>query len=389
MQKIISRAAKTEVSKRLNRFPVVALLGPRQCGKSTLAKTILQDIKNSIYIDLERPSDINKLSDPEAFFKINSDKLVCLDEIQRVPEIFPVLRSIIDENRRNSRFLILGSASPQLIRQSSETLAGRISFIELTPFLITEIGKSDNEKKLRNLWLKGGYPLSYLTDRPEDSMQWRIDFIRTFLERDIPSLGINISTSNMRRLWTMLAHTTGQLLNSSRFGESLGITHKTVRSYIDLLEQTFLVRVLNPYYVNLKKRLVKSPKIYVRDSGILHALLNVQSFNDLMGHPVYGASWEGFVIENIISNTVNLNAFFFRTATGDEIDLIVETPKGLVAIECKSSSSPKISKSLLSAVEMIKPAQTFIVAPVKDSYPIGNGITVVSLKEMISIFHSL
>jgi len=384
MHKIINRIAETEINDRLSYFPVVALLGPRQCGKSTLAKKILNGIRNSIYIDLELPSDINKLTDPETYFKLNYGKLVCLDEIQRLPEIFPIIRSIIDEDRKNGRFLILGSASPELIKQSSETLAGRISFIELTPFSFAEVNKNNDARILRNLWLKGGFPLSFLAGKPEESMQWRIDFIRTFLERDILSLGINISIPNMRRLWTMLAHTSGQVLNSSRLGESLGITHKTVRSYIDILEHTFLTRILNPYHTNLKKRLVKSPKIFIRDSGILHALLNIQSFNDLMGHPVYGASWEGFVIENILSNTKNTNSYFFRTATGDEIDLILETSKGLIAVECKSSSSPKISKSLVSAVEMIKPAQTFVVAPVNDSYPAGDGITVTSIKDILN-----
>jgi len=307
MQTYIKRFFTEKIRERLLNIPGVIILGPRQCGKSTLAKAIISKIENAVYLDLERPSDINKLIDPEAFLSLNADKLICLDEIQRVPELFPILRSVIDENRRNGQFIILGSASPDLIRQSSETLAGRVSYFELTPFLFKEISEHSSPNKLRKLWLRGGFPRSYLASDEKESFEWRLNFIRTFLERDIPQLGFRIPAKTLERFWKMCAHLHGQLLNSSKLGESLGVSHHTVRSYSDLLEQTFVLRVLRPYESNLKKRLIKSPKIYIRDTGLLHALLDIESHNELLGHPVYGASWEGFVIENILS--------FYQTGT--------------------------------------------------------------------------
>ena len=313
MQTYIKRFFTEKIRERLLNIPGVIILGPRQCGKSTLAKAIISEIENAVYLDLERPSDINKLTDPEAFFSLNADKLICLDEIQRVPELFPILRSVIDENRRNGQFIILGSASPDLIRQSSETLAGRVSYFELTPFLFKEISEHSSPNKLRKLWLRGGFPRSYLASDEKESFEWRLNFIRTFLERDIPQLGFRIPAKTLERFWKMCAHLHGQLLNSSKLGESLGVSHHTVRSYSDLLEQTFVLRVLRPYESNLKKRLIKSPKIFIRDTGLLHALLDIESHNELLGHPVYGASWEGFVMENILSLLPNWNCILLPT----------------------------------------------------------------------------
>ncbi len=368
-----------DIIRRFQHIPAVALLGPRQCGKSTLAKRIIAQMDDAVYLDLEKTSDINKLRDPEAFFLVNRGRLVCLDEIQRVPDLFSSLRSIIDEEGRNGQLLILGSASRDLIRQSSETLAGRISYLELNPFQLDEVGKSE----IRALWLKGGFPRSFL-EEDDVSYQWRKDFIRTFLERDIPQLGFRIPAAAMERLWRMCAHGHGQTLNASKIGASLGISHHTVRSYIDILAETFLLRVLLPYEANLKKRLIKSPKIYVRDSGLLHALLDIQTQNDLLGHPVYGASWEGFVLEAIISRTPDWRHFFYRTATGVELDLILEKGTRTIAVECKVSTAPKPTKGFWQALKDLAITETYIVAPIVESYPIERGVKVVSVAEFLS-----
>jgi predicted AAA+ superfamily ATPase len=299
MQPYFPRLITTKIEQKLQQVPGVVILGPRQCGKSTLAKAIISKIEGAVYVDLERPSDVNKLRDPEAFFTLNRDHLICLDEIQRVPELFPVLRSVMDENKRNGQFIILGPASPELLRQSSETPAGRIASFELTPFLIKEVSEERSIQTLRGFWLRGGFPRSYLAANEQQSFEWRLDFIRTFLERDIPQLGFRTPAKTMERFWSMCAHLHGQLLNSSNLGESMGVSHHTIRSYVDMLEQAFVLRVLRPYEPNLKKRIVKAPKIYIRDSGLLHALLGIESHNDLLGHPVYAASWEGFVIEHL------------------------------------------------------------------------------------------
>ena len=379
MQGYIERELTEKIHQKLAQLPGATILGPRQCGKSTLAKAIISGIENAVYLDLERPSDLSRLRDPEAFFSIHTDQLVCLDEIQRVPEIFRVLRSIIDENPRNGRFIILGSASPELLRQSSETLAGRISHLELTPFLLTEVSSGDHLPILRKLWLRGGFPRSYLAAGETQSFDWRQDFIRAFLERDIPQLGLRIPGKNLERFWKMVAHLHGQLLNSSKLGESLGVSHHTVRSYVDVLEFTFVLRVLLPYEANLKKRLIRSPKIYVRDSGLLHALLDIESHDDLLGHPVYGASWEGFVIENVLSVLPDWRAFFYRTSSGSEIDLILTRGKRRIAIECKASSSPDLNRGFWNAVNDLEIEEVWVIAPVRDSYPVEKNVKVAPL----------
>ncbi len=366
-------------------FPAVALLGPRQCGKSTLAKQLLSQMGKSTYIDLEKPSDIRKLEDPEFFFSQFPDNLICLDEIQRKPDLFPVLRSIIDENRTNGKFLILGSASRDLIRQSSETLAGRICYIELTPFLINEVfvDKSDT---LITCWNRGGFPDSYLARNDKSSVNWRQNFIRTFLERDIPQFGFNIPSQTLQRLWTMIAHLHGQFLNSSKIGEMIGVSHTTIRSYVDLLSQTFMIRLLLPYEANLKKRLVKSPKIYIRDSGILHSLLEVDDAESLFGHPIFGNSWEGYALENILVNIKDWSPFFYRTSSGVEIDLILKRGTKKIAVEFKASKSPSLSKGFFLALNDLGISDAYVIAPINESYKIKENVTILPLIDFINQF---
>ncbi len=373
MHTIVKRNDITStILSRLNNNPAVALLGARQVGKSTLAGMVIEEFPDAIYLDLERPADLNKLHDPEAFFNQFSNQLICLDEIQRVPEIFPILRGIIDRKRRNGQFLILGSASRDLIRQSSESLAGRLSFIEIMPFTQPEIPFVESSR----FWLRGGYPRSVLASEEEASVQWREDYIRTFLERDIPQLGFNIPANTLSRFWRMLAHCHGQVLNSSKLADSMGVSSHTIRKYIDLLTQTFVLRVLPPFATNIKKRLIKSPKIYIRDSGLLHSLLSIDTMEELFGNPVYGASYEGFIIENIVSLLPRWQASFFRTSNGAEIDLILTKGQKTVAIEIKSSTSPRLSKGSWNAIDSIKPDVALVIAPVEGQYPLAKNVMV-------------
>ena len=379
MHNLIERGCFQDVIKRLRTNPAVALLGARQVGKSTLAAMVIEHFPGALYLDLERPSDLNKLNDPEAFFSRFNDCLICLDEIQRVPEIFSVLRGVIDRNRRHGQFLILGSASRELIKQSSESLAGRISYLEMTPFSRSEL----DESKSSLHWLRGGYPRSLLAESDESSGLWREDYIQTFLERDIPQLGFRIPANTLGRFWRMLAHSHGQVLNSSKLAGSMGVSSHTVRSYIDLLEQTFLVRVLPPYIGNIKKRLVKAPKVYIRDSGILHSLLAIESMEDLFANPVYGDSYEGYVIENILAQLPRWQPAFYRTSNGAEIDLIISRGERVIAIEVKSSTSPKVTRNFYNSIEDIMPEQTIIVAPVEEEYPLAQNVTVKPLPLLI------
>lgn len=385
MHDFILRQIESFVKENLQVFPAVVILGPRQSGKSTLAKLISKDISSFLYLDLQNRDDIAKLNEPSLFFEANKEKTICLDEIQLVPELFTVLRSEIDKNRRNGRFILLGSASRDLVQKSSESLAGRVGIVELTPFLISEIA---NEKyfNLQKYWFRGGYPDSYLAVSDSGSRLWCENFIRTYTERDIPQLGFQIPAKQIIRMLTMCAHTHGHIFNASKLGESLGITHPTVKRYLDLLEQTFILRSLEPYEANVKKRLVKTPKVYVRDSGLLHYLLNINDFSDLMGNPVFGTSWEGLVVENICSSLRNCKFSFYRSATGDEIDLIIQKPnKTIIAVECKASTAPKLNKGFWRALEIINPTKTYIVAPVNESYPIQKNIEVCSLIDILKI----
>ena len=381
MHELIKREITDTVETRLKNYPAVALLGARQVGKSTIAGMVIEKIPKAIHLDLERPADLNKLTDPEAFFSQFSDHMICLDEIQRTPDIFPILRGVIDRNRRNGQFLILGSASRDLIRQSSESLAGRLSYIEITPFTQREASFTDEATH----WLQGGYPRSLLAKENETSIQWREDYIRTFLERDIPQLGFRIPANTLGRFWRMLAHSHGQILNASKLAGSMGVSSHTIRKYIDLLEQTFVVRALPPYTKNIKKRLVKSPKVYIRDTGILHTLLNIETMEDLFAHPVYGASYEGFVIENIITRLPRWHASYYRTSNGAEIDLILTKGIKKIALEIKSSTSPKVSKSFWNSIETIAPDQTVVIAPVEGEYPIADHVMVMPLHSFVNI----
>ena len=316
MPDFIKRNLEDIVVQYLKIFPVVAILGPRQCGKSTLIKKLSEYWGDSLFLDLQYENDFSKLAQPAFFFEANADKIICLDEIQLYPELFSVLRSVVDKNRQNGKFVLLGSASRDLIQHTAESLAGRIGMIYLSPFVLNEL---DNREgfSLNTFWLRGGFPDSYLAENDRFSTIWRDNFIRTFIERDIPQLGFQIPALQLKRLLVMCAHNQGQLINYSKLGESLGLTHPTIRRYIDLLEQTFILRTLLPFEVNVKKRLVKSPKVFVRDSGLLHQLLAIPDFNSLLGNPVFGSSWEGVVLENVIVNKPDWNYYFYRTATGD------------------------------------------------------------------------
>jgi predicted AAA+ superfamily ATPase len=377
----VPRKLTRDLSQALARFPAVAILGPRQCGKSTLAKAFLGRRRGTLYLDLERRSDTMKLRDPELFFEAHPSEIVCLDEVQRLPEIFTSLRSVIDERGRAGQFIILGSASRELMKQSSESLAGRIAYLELTPFLFSELVQSGTW--LSRYLARGGYPPSALAASESASFLWRQSFIRTFLERDVPQLDVRIPAATLDRLWRMCAHQHGQLLNQSRLGAALGVSHTTIRSYIDLLVRTFMLRTLPPLMPNLKKRLVKSPKIYIRDSGILHALLDVETYDDLLGHPAMGASWEGLVIENILSEMPGWKGYFYRTASGAEIDLVLERGRRRLAIECKASASPEPSAGFWTALDDLEIADAWIVGLVGESYPLKRGVNVASLKDCV------
>jgi predicted AAA+ superfamily ATPase len=364
----------------LSFFPVVGILGPRQCGKSTLVKELIKGKDDVLYLDLEKSSDRAKLENPEQFFYYNKTKQVCLDEIQRIPELFPVLRSDVDNNKRPGRFIVLGSASRDPIKQSSETLAGRIGYLELTPFFQLEI---ENIKSLHEFWFQGGFPDSLLNSQ-KMSKKWRENFIRTFLERDIPMIGFDIPPQTIGRLWRMLAINQGQLLNLSTLGKSIGVSHTTIKNYIDLLIQTFMIRELKPFEANLNKRLVKTPKVYIRDSGILHSLLNISGFNDLFAHPVFGFSWEGLVIENACTAVgEEWDSFFYRTSHGAELDLVLKQGTKTIAIECKVSDAPKPTKGFWNALEDIEPQITYIVSPKAEKYPIKEDVWVLSLEDLI------
>lgn len=378
---MIPRNLTKSLKHALNHFPVAAILGPRQCGKSTLARHLLSELfeeAKTVYLDLERPSDLQKLEDAEWFLLNQKGRLVCIDEIQRKPELFPVLRSIADEDGSNGQFLILGSASIELIKQSSESLAGRIIYKRLTPFLWNEIHQ---ETTIENYMVQGGFPRSVLADE-EVSMQWRESFITTFLERDLLQFA-GFNSVSMRRLWQMLAHSNGQTANYSAIGSSLGLSHTSTRKYIDLLEGTFMVNQLKPYEGNTKKRLVKSPKVYITDSGITTALLNLRTFEEAAGHPVFGSLWESVVIENVRGHYPGLDYSFYRSSHGNEIDLVISDGISKIAVECKATLSPNVNKGNYSAIEDIGPAKTFVVIPVPEGYPGKDKIDVVSLSELI------
>lgn len=388
MQKYIVRYVETIIHQYFDIFPVVAILGPRQCGKSTLIKKMAETWGNTLFLDLQNQDDLNKLEQPTLFFSNNSTQRICLDEIQLVPELFSVLRSEVDQNRKNGRFVLLGSASRELVQKTSESLAGRIGFINLTPFMINELQDQPNFST-EKYWLRGGFPESYLATNDENSNIWRENFIRTFVERDIPQLGFQIPALQLRRFLTMCAHNQGQILNSSKLGDAMGLTHPTIRRYVDLLEQTFILRTLPAYETNVKKRLIKSPKLYIRDCGLLHRLLSIDTFNALLGHPVIGNSWEGMVIENILSNVKDWSYYFYRSSNGDEIDLILEKGEKRIAIECKASTAPKLTKGFWNGLEVVKPQKSFVISPVRDVYFIKENVMVCNPIDFIKSIHDI
>jgi predicted AAA+ superfamily ATPase len=364
--------------------PAVALLGPRQVGKTTLALEVAQ-ARPSVYLDLESESDRAKLSDPELYLSQHAGKLVILDEIHRAPQLFRTLRGLIDTGRRKGqgtgRFLILGSASIDLLKQSSESLAGRIRYLELAPLDAGEVGRD----RLDALWLRGGFPESLLAASDAASLRWRMDFIRTYLERDIPQLGPRIPAETLRRLWTMLAHQQGGLLNAAALARSLAVDGKTVAAYLDLLVDLLLVRRLPPWHGNTRKRLVKSPKVYVRDGGLVHALLGINDRESLLAHPVAGATWEGMAIESLIAAApAGTEANFFRTSTGDEIDLLLKLPgrRKMWAIEIKRGAAPTLERGVYAAREAVRPERSFVVYGGVERFPLSDEVEAVSLVDL-------
>jgi len=379
---MIIRHEQNRILKLLKHFPAVAIIGPRQCGKSTLAKHIVAANVNAVYLDLENPDDRAKLAEPTLFLARLKGRLVCLDEVQFMPDIFNVLRSIIDQSGTNGQFLLLGSASPHLLRQSAETLAGRITFVELAPFALNEVATHSSNIE-QPLWLRGGFPKSLLTDDEEISTVWRKSFIQTYLERDLGNFGINVPPDQMRRLWMMCAHLHGQALNYSALGNSMGTSHTTIRHYIDVLSGTFMLRRLEPFQANIEKRIRKSPKIYVADSGILHALLGIETMDDLISHPVAGFSWEGFVLQQICAMLPDWKISQITTSNQAEIDLILEKGRKTVAVECKLSQAPSLSKGFHLLMQDLGITEGFVVCPIKDAFPLKTNVTATGIAGLI------
>jgi hypothetical protein len=385
----ILRAAQPVLEGLLRRFPAVALIGPRQCGKTTLAQTVARlQGRSSIYLDLEAPSDLARLADPEHYLRSQKGALVVLDEVHRAPGLFGVLRGLIDrqraKGRRAGQFLLLGSASIELLRQSAESLAGRIAYLELTPFLERELPPERGARE--PLWVRGGFPDSLLAAGDAASFEWRQAFIRTYLERDIPQLGPRIPAETLRRFWTMLAHEQGQMVSHARIAAGLGVSGQTVSRYLDLMTDLLLVRSLRPWSRNVRKRLVRSPKVYVRDSGIAHALLGLRTRDDVLAHPVAGPSWEGYVIENLCAAAPRGTAsWFYRSAAGAEIDLVLEVPgAGTLAIEIKRSLAPALSKGFVIACEDLRARRRYLVYPGTESFALDRRTTALPLKALVA-----
>lgn len=380
---MLKRRIGAEITALLEQMPAVILTGPRQAGKTTLALEIAES-RPAVYLDLESEADRSRLAEPELYLADHRDELVVLDEIQRTPGILEALRGEIDRGRRDGRgsgrFLLLGSASLDLLAQSGETLAGRTALVELTPFDVTEVGS----RRLDELWIRGGFPDSFFAESDQASLRWRREFIRTYLERDIPQLGPRIPAETLRRLWTMLAHQQGGLLNAAQLARGLGVSGVTVAHYLDLMVDLLLMRRLQPHLANVGKRLVRSPKVYVRDSGLVHALLGLGSKEAVVGHPVVGPSWEGMVIENVLAVVEGrAEASFYRTSGGAEVDLVLNWPDGSRwAIEVKRSLSPRVERGLHSALADIEPERSFIVYPGSERYPVGAATSAIGVADL-------
>jgi predicted AAA+ superfamily ATPase len=379
------RQSQLKLLRLLQQFPAVGLLGPRQAGKTTLAFAQKALFPNALYLDLELPSAQRQLDDPEAFLMAHAQQLVILDEVQRMPELFSILRGVIDQRRRmkqpSGQFLLLGSATGVLLQQSSESLAGRIAYVELPALQASEIfGTQTSLADLNALWVRGGFPLSWLAASDADSMTWREVFITTYLEKDIPALGPRIPATTLRRLWTMLAHHQGELLDQSKLASALAISGQTVSRYIDLLCDLMLVRRLPAWHGNVGKRLIRSPKVYVRDSGLVHALLGLPHLDAVLGHPVAGSSWEGFVVEQLVNAAPNAQASFYRTSNGAEVDLVLTFRNQQTwVIEIKRSSAPTVSRGFHQAAVDLGAARKLLVAPVEQTYPMKEHIEVVDV----------
>ncbi len=388
---MITRLSQPTIIQQLHHSPAVALLGPRQVGKTTLAREIAKHWpEETIYIDLERPSDLARISEPEMFFK-KPGRLTIIDEIQRVPTLFPVLRAVIDERRfageKTGQFLLLGSASLDIVQGVSESLAGRISYVDLG--IVNAMEYSAN-KDHSALWLRGGFPESLLAASDQDSFIWRENFITSYLERDIPNLGPRIPAQTLRRFWMMLAHLQGQIIDKASIAASIGVSPPTIARYIDLLVDLFLIRPLQPWSGNIGKRLVKRPKYFIRDSGLVHALLNITTFDELLGHPIAGKSWEGFVIENLLSvSSKRAIPFFYESSSNAEIDLIFELPSHRIAIEVKRSLTPTLSKGFYNACEALDVKQTYIVYPGQERFTFAKNIEVLPVEEMMAIIKNV
>lgn len=386
---MIHRRLEPRLRELLGEYPAVALLGPRQVGKTTLALEIAQSVE-SVYLDLESTADRAKLAEPELYLAGHEDRLVILDEVHRVPNLFRSLRGLIDRGRRKGRragrFLLLGSGSLDLLRQSGETLAGRIAYLELNPLDVLEVDAKLQDRPQDSLWVRGGFPDSFLASSDALSLDWRENFIRTYLERDVPQLGPRIAAETLRRFWVMLAHSQGGLLNAAALARGLGVDGKTIARYLDLMVDLLLVRRLAPWHRNVGKRLVKSPKVFVRDSGITHALLGLETEEDVLGHPVVGQSWEGFVIENLLAAAPErTEAHFYRASGGAEIDLVLTLPgRRPWAIEIKRSLDPKPARGFHSACLDVKPEAQFVVYPGSERFAISKGLDAIALVDLVA-----
>lgn len=387
------RSKHQDVLSALEHMPIVAMLGPRQVGKTTLSLAVLPALKKAaIYLDLELEADLRKLDDAAYFLGQFKDKLVVIDEVQRKPDLFTTLRSMVDQRRqlgeRTGHFLLLGSASKTIVQASSESLAGRIRYVELTPFHALElINNEGSAYSLDKHWFRGGFPDSYCAENDLESWNWRSDFVQTYLEKDIPSMGLGIAATQLRRFWTMLAHFHGQQIVLSTLARSLDISHTSVRTYLDLLTDFYMVRQLKPWSGNLKKRLVKSPKIYIRDTGILHRLLQLSSFEVLQGHPSLGSSWEGFVVEQILSVLDDRWDYsYFRTATQVELDLVLQTPHGETwAIEIKRSATPKLSRGFYEACQDVGATRSFVLCVGVQHQVLSRNIELIGLLDLLKL----